>query len=184
MSVRLAIVGNIIDLGPRDHFSPGDLDAALKQAVETPLPAKAISELREAVAQAGSILYLADNAGEIVFDRLLLRQLPMEQVTLAVRGGATINDATRKDAREAGVDKLVTVIDNGTRIPGTYLPLCSEPFRQQFEKADLIISKGQGNYETLMSCKKPSLFFLFKVKCVGVSRYTGLPVGSMVCSKA
>ena len=91
---------------------------------------------------------------------------------------AVINDATRTDAEFAGLPELVTVIDNGSDAPGTLLDDCSDLFRQHFETADLIISKGQGNYETLRTSSRP-IHFLLRVKCEVTSRDTGVPVGHM-----
>ena len=101
------------------------------------------------VQQAEKILYLTDNAGEIVLDRLLIERLPLSRVTVAVRGGAILNDATREDAQTAGLDRLVRVMDNGSDALGTLLKECSESFQRCFRESDLIISKGQGNFETL-----------------------------------
>jgi len=128
---------------------------------------------------AKSILYLADNAGEIVFDRLLIEQLPRERVTVAVRGAPILNDVTWVDATTVGVDTLVKVIDNGSDAPGTVLADCSDAFQKQFAEADLIISKGQGNFETL-SDSPENIFFLFKAKCPVVADQVGCPVGTQV----
>ena len=122
---------------------------------------------------------LADNAGEIVFDRLLIEQLPIDRVTVAVRGYPVINDATLDDAETAGLTDIVDVISNGSDAPGTLLDDCSEAFRSRFEEADLIIAKGQGNYETLAQSPRP-IFFLLRVKCPVVARDLDYPVGSMV----
>ena len=124
-------------------------------------------------------MYLADNAGEIVLDRLLIERLPKGRVTVAVRGGAILNDALRADAEEAGLAELARIVDNGCRAPGTPLDAVSPAFRKLFEEADLIISKGQGNYETLSDVAAP-LVFLLKVKCPMVARHIGEPLGSLV----
>lgn len=178
MATRLAIAGNVIDLGAKAGLTQGDAGAAMAQAIEEPLLGN-MEEFRRAVNSAGKILYLADNAGEIVFDRLLIEQLSPERVTLAVRGAAVINDATILDALQAGLQGLVEVIDNGSDAPGTVLADCSEEFRRRFHEADLIISKGQGNFETLSGDAAP-IFFLFKVKCPVIALHTGLSVGTHV----
>lgn len=118
------------------------------------------------------VLYLCDNCGEIVFDGLLIRQLNKLgcQVTAAVREAPIINDATMADAQTCGLDKICSVISNGTRCPGTSLDACSEEFREHFRAADLIISKGMGNFETLSEVSAP-IFFLFTVKCSQVARH-------------
>jgi uncharacterized protein with ATP-grasp and redox domains len=125
------------------------------------------------------ILYLADNAGEIVFDRLLIKALPMEKITVAVRGAPVINDATLEDAETAGIRGIVPVIVNGSDAPGTLVKECSDEFRRAFDHADLIVSKGQGNYETLSGTTK-AVFFLLTVKCPIIGADIGAPVGSLV----
>jgi uncharacterized protein with ATP-grasp and redox domains len=122
---------------------------------------------------------LTDNAGEIVFDRFLIEQLPFDRVTVVVRGFPVINDATIADAETAGLTDIVEVMTNGSDAPGTILDDCSEEFRTRFAEADLIIAKGQGNYETLRECLRP-IFFLLRVKCPLVANDLDCPVGSMV----
>jgi uncharacterized protein with ATP-grasp and redox domains len=176
LAVRLAIAGNLIDLGPKSDLSEEEVVAAISRAEETPLRGD-IEAFRKRAASAADILYLADNAGEIVLDRLLIESLGPERVTVAVRGHPVINDATLEDARTAGLTDLVTVLANGSATPGTVLDGCSDEFRQRFERADLVISKGQGNYETLNEVAR-DIFFLFKVKCPVVAKMTRLPLGA------
>jgi uncharacterized protein with ATP-grasp and redox domains len=181
MAVRLAIAGNVIDMGINGSVT----EAELRQSVSRVLGDSFVGDLeefREAVSKARSILYLADNAGEIVFDRLLVEQLGIERVTLAVRGFPILNDATIEDARAAGLHDIVEVIDNGSDAPGTLLHECSREFVQRFSQADLIIAKGQGNFETL-SDEPRNIFFLFKVKCSVIADHTGLPLGSHVLGR-
>ena len=164
-AARLAIAGNIIDFGVG-----GSLDhEKVIQTIEGSFAASLFGDFsifEAAAAQARDILYLGDNTGEIVFDRLLIEQLGPEGVTLAVRGGPIINDATMEDAQSVGLTEVVRVIDNGADIPGTVLSECSEEFVQYFETADMIISKGQGNYETLSNVRNDRpIFFLFQTKC-------------------
>jgi uncharacterized protein with ATP-grasp and redox domains len=178
MALRLALAGNVIDMGVNSSVSPADLAAAVRQAMTASIQGS-LEEFRKAADEARTILYLADNAGEIVFDRLLIAQLGPERVTVAVRGGPVINDATLADAEAAGLRQMVRVIDNGSDAPGTLLHDCSEAFRRQFESADLIVAKGQGNFETL-SQEACTLFFLFKVKCPVIASHVGFPVGTHV----
>jgi uncharacterized protein with ATP-grasp and redox domains len=177
-AVRSAIAGNVIDFGINGGITEADLHLAMSQALSEPL-AGDVEQFREALGRAESILYLADNAGEIVFDRLLIEHLPVAKVVVGVRGRPIINDATRSDAHAAGLDEIVRVIDNGSAVPGTALDLCSEDFRDQFSRSDLIIAKGQGNFETLSDVAAP-IFFLFKVKCSVIASHVGLPLGSHV----
>ena len=123
-TVRLAIAGNIIDLGVKTSIKESDVEAIIRDCLTADFDSGQIEEFRNAVRRAGKILYLADNAGEIVFDRLLIEQLPVEKVTVVVKGGPVINDATMEDAEFAGLTEIVEVIDNGSDAPGTILESC------------------------------------------------------------
>lgn len=136
-----------------------------------------IDEFRKALESAGRILYLADNAGEIVFDRALIGMLPAGRVTVAVRGKPVINDATMSDAVVAGIPDIAAVIDNGSDAPGTVLADCSPAFIAEYRNSDLVVSKGQGNYETL-SDEKKNIFFLLKIKCRVVASHSGFGIGT------
>ena len=178
MAVRLAIAGNVIDVAVKGDVTQIDVHDSIAKALTEPFDGD-VAGFAEAVSEAESILYLADNAGEIVFDRLLLERLPLEKVTVAVRGLPVINDATMVDAQAAGITELAEVIDNGTDVPGTILSECSPAFRDRFNAADLVIAKGQGNYETLSNEDK-AVFFLLKVKCPVIARDIGGDVGTFV----
>lgn len=177
-AANLAIAGNIIDLGAKSGLAETDVHEALRHAAEKPLEGD-LAVFRNEVAKAVTILYLADNCGEIVFDTLLIEQLGPQRVTLAVRGVPIINDATMEDAVTAGLDQIVPTIGNGSDAPGTVLDDCSDEFKNAFESADLIVSKGQGNFETLSDCGK-NIFFLLKVKCPVVAASASRPVGTRV----
>lgn len=179
--VRLAIAGNLLDAGSKSRIALEDLSGHLDAVWDRPLVGS-VAELFKAADEARSILYLADNAGEIVFDRLLIEALPTGKITVAVRGFPVINDATLEDARTAGISELVTVISNGSDAPGTLLEECSEEFRHRYNQADLIISKGQGNYETLSGSSRP-VFFLLTVKCPMIGTNIGAPVGALVVKR-
>lgn len=178
MATRLAIAGNVIDLGAKAGLTEYDARTAVAGTMVEPLLGD-MEGFRRAVNAAGKILYLADNAGEIVFDRILIERLPAGRTTFAVRGGPVINDATLVDARQAGLHEVAEVIDNGSDAPGTVLANCSEEFLRHFHEADLIVSKGQGNFETLVGAAAP-IFFLFTVKCPVIASHAGLPVGTHV----
>lgn len=178
LAARLAIAGNVIDLGINGNLTEEDVRQALDQALVAPFFGEQ-DKFRQAVANAQSILYLADNAGEIALDRLLVEQISPERVTFAVRGAPVINDATLADARAVGLDKIVEVIDNGSDAPGTILSDCHPEFRRRFAAADLIIAKGQGNFETLNN-EPGNLFFLFKVKCPLIAGYVNQPQGTQM----
>jgi uncharacterized protein with ATP-grasp and redox domains len=177
-AIRLALAGNVIDLGAKSAVTASHVRQSVQHALSEPFVGET-NALRQAVSAAQDILYIADNAGEIVFDRLLIAQLPPAGVILAVRGAPVINDATMADARATGLDTLVAVIDNGSDAPGTLLDDCSEAFLQCYHRADLIIAKGQGNFETL-SDAPGNIFLLFQAKCPVIAAHVGQPVGTHI----
>jgi len=181
-AVRLAIAGNIIDFATNAAVDQSHVHAAVANSLTAPLDGPALAAFTEAVEHAQRILYLGDNAGEIVFDRLLIERLPREKMTFVVKGSPVINDATWQDAQIAGISDIVPVIDNGSDIPGTILEDCSPSFRERFAKADLVISKGQGNYESLSDAEK-TIFFMFKAKCHVITMDIGCEMGSMIVRK-
>lgn len=179
-AVRLAIAGNIIDFGvdPRNgNIHVHDTIASVLARVLSP---GSFDRLEASCRAAERILYIGDNAGEIVFDRLLVEQLPRERVTFAVRGGPVINDATLEDARDVGLCDRVRVIDSGCDAPGTVLELCTDAFLEHYEAADLVIAKGQGNFETLNTVEDKELYFLLLAKCPVIARHIGCAVGDAV----
>ncbi len=184
-ALRLAIAGNIIDFGPRSHISEEDVHNTIIQAF-TRKVAGDINEFASAITSARKILYIGDNAGEIVFDRLFIEQLPQGKIIFSVRGAPVINDATMADAEAVGMTKIVAVIDNGTDAPGTIVEKCSEDFRRHLAEADLVIAKGQGNYESLsgMDLVAGKIYFIFMVKCRVVAKHIGLDIGSLALNKA
>ena len=181
--VRMAIAGNIIDFGATSSVEDATIASHIEAAWSAPLLGNSVDDLRAAVAGAGDILYLGDNAGEIVFDRMLIEQLPAERITYVVKAAPVINDATRADAEQAGLIDMVNVIDNGSDAPGTLLDTCSDAFRRRFAEADLVISKGQGNYESL-SDSVGDIFFLLKVKCRVIARDLGCEMGSLMLKRS
>lgn len=183
---RLAIAGNVIDFGIFDSI---DVQGTVRRALEGDIVRDDYPAFKKEIdGRAGEILYLLDNAGEIVFDRVLIEELAARgaRVTAVVKGSEIINDATLKDAEEAGLTALCEVIDNGSDAVGTILGTCSPAFRERFASAPLIISKGQGNFETLLgeSGRADEIFFLFQAKCGVVSDFLGVPLGSMLLKKA
>jgi len=181
-AVRLAIAGNIIDLGVKTLVSDSDIQKTINDSLTASFDRAMVEQLRSDAECAQNILYLADNAGEIVFDRLLIEQLPTEKVTVVVKGKPVINDATMEDAKYIGLTDIVEVIDNGSDAPGTILETCSQDFRDRFENADLIIAKGQGNYETLSNSDK-KIFFILKAKCPVIAEHLGCEIGDMILGR-
>ncbi len=178
-ALRIAAAGNIIDAGLRPDVDAKAIVTALRAAANAPVCEHTLVRLRERLASAQSILYVADNAGELVFDRLVLDQLPTGRVTLVVRGGPILNDATIDDLVPSGIDPAMPVIASGDDAPGTVLDACSAELRAAFAAADLVISKGQGNFETLEGCGR-EVFFALTVKCPAVAALSGQEVGSLV----
>jgi len=180
-AVRLAIAGNIIDFGVNSVVEQSQVEKTIADSLTEPLDMEAMEEFRDATSHAEDILYLGDNTGEIVFDRLLIEQLPYENITFVVKGGPILNDATMEDAQVVGLTDIVNVIDNGSDAPGTILESCSEAFCRRFDKSDLVIAKGQGNFETLSDIDK-NVFFMLQPKCVVLARHLGCEIGSLVLS--
>lgn len=179
MAARLAIAGNVIDMGSNGNLTEADVRQSLSKALTEPFFGEE-DRFQQAIAQAKSVLYLADNAGEIAFDQLLIeqiiKQVSPERVTLVVRGAPVLNDATLIDVHTVGIDRIVEAINNGSDAPGTILNDCSEELRRRFAEADLIVAKGQGNFETL-SNNPSNIFFLFKVKCAVIANLVNQPIG-------
>lgn len=175
-AVKLAIAGNIIDSGAKTGLSEKDITDTVNSVFSETVMGD-IDEFIKNALKAKHILFLADNAGEIFFDSLLIEKLGHPNIILAVRGYPVINDATIEDAAAAGLHKIVNIIENGSDAPGTVLEECSDEFRKYFTEADLVIAKGQGNYETLCDEKK-NIYFLLKIKCPVIAEHTGFPVGS------
>jgi uncharacterized protein with ATP-grasp and redox domains len=181
-SARLAISGNVIDFG---IFTSIDIENSIRRSLETNIAVDDFISFRSEVGKAEEILYLLDNAGEVVFDRLLIEELTAagKKVTAAVKGSAVLNDVTIDDARQAGLPALCEVIDNGSDGIGTILEWTSPEFRSKYEAAPLVISKGQGNFETLAGNGKKT-FYLFQSKCDVVSKELGLSPGSMLLKRS
>lgn len=178
-AVRLAIAGNIIDYGVKRDLDIGSVYDAMDHALAAELDLDMLENMRAAIERSGEILYVGDNSGEIVFDRLLIELLPREKITFVVRGRPVLNDAVMEDARTAGITELVEVIDTGSDAPGMIIEDCSEECRARFERADMVIAKGQGNFETLYETDK-DIFFLFKAKCHVIADHVGVEQGAIV----
>jgi len=179
-SLRLSIAGNIIDYGQAKGVDDSSIRESIEESLRVDLDMDLIKRLYKEIEESKNLLYIADNAGEIFFDKLFIENVPARNISFAVRGRPVINDATREDAIEAGIDKICRLIDTGDDTPGIILEDCSEEFVSEFEDADLIISKGQGNFETLSDMRGKKIYFLFKIKCIPVSEETSKRLGSTV----
>ncbi len=181
LALRLAIGGNIIDYGAMHSF---DVDAAMKRCLSAPFvidDSHGLVQRVNEIGRGGKVLYLADNSGEIVYDTLVVEALVKQglEVTVVVKSGPIINDALLADAHACGLEKVARIIENGTACPGTPLDICSPELLQAFKEAELIISKGQGNFETLSEAD-PEIFFLLTVKCSMVGAHLADISGKMV----
>ncbi len=175
----IAIAGNVIDFGSHQHF---DLEKELTAALEKPLAIDHYESFRRSINKARTVLYLGDNAGETVLDRLLIETIGKNTI-YAVRDIPIINDATVEDARKSGLDSVARIMSSGCDAPGTILDRCSPEFMEIFRTADVIISKGQGNLECLSEETGP-IFYLLKVKCSVITRSLGAPRGEMILKDA
>jgi len=187
--LKIAGAGNIIDFGPKLTLDPNGsieqiVNDSFTRALQEPLDSAQYLAFKEKLAVADEILYLGDNTGEIVCDKILIEELVQrgKSVTFVTRGAPTINDVTLADARYVGLDRVAAVMTNGSDAPGTRLSDCSPEFMEAFESAQLIISKGQGNFEGLSDVPGP-IFFLFKVKCPVIAREVEARIGAVVLRK-
>lgn len=166
--IQTAITGNYIDFGAMSDVNEEQLNLLLGKRDEIRLDPKELEYLQEELGRAKRMVYLLDNAGEIVLDKIFMGSLkklyPNLQITAVVRGFPVLNDATMEDAKETGLTDMVRVLSNGSDIPGTSLQKISEEARREICSADLCIAKGQGNFETLQGCGE-NVYYLFLCKC-------------------
>ncbi|AFV98391.1 MULTISPECIES: ARMT1-like domain-containing protein [unclassified Sulfuricurvum] len=181
-TLKTAVVGNVIDLAAEVSF---DLHDAIMSVFHTPFAHDDTEALREALRSAKSVLYIGDNAGEHLFDALaigfLQKLYPDIDVTYMVRGNPIINDVTLKEAKEAGMDEICTLVNSGVPTPGFVYELASSEAQKLFDSADLIIAKGMGNYECMTPIPRKNICFLLKVKCSVVAHSLDRNIGDIVC---
>ena len=169
MGLKVCLSGNSIDVMQGQKISEELLKRAIDSSLKQRLDDNKIKLLKDKIQKAKNILFIGDNSGEIVFDKVFIELLKDEflkngKITYVVRGGPTLNDATMEDAILVGMDKVVEVITTGAALPAAYFPLCSGEFLECYANSDLVISKGMGNLEALIDEKK-DIFFLLKIKC-------------------
>jgi len=174
-AAHLAIAGNIIDSAVIPEC---DIEREIFSLADRPLAVDDTQRLCEALDGASSVLYIGDNVGETVFDRVFIEEITAP-VTYVVRDRPVLNDVTVQDALDSGLGGLARILPSGSASPGAVLPECSDEFLDLFEKADVVVSKGQGNYEALSDAPRP-IFFLLRAKCPVVARDLGVEVGSLV----
>lgn len=178
-ALRIAIAGNVIDFGAQIEF---ELEQDINEVLTKKFSIFNYETLKEKLKKEKEILYLGDNTGETVFDRVLIEEIKNiydSKIIYAVKESPIINDATKEDAIFAGIDKIADIISTGCNSPGIVLEYCNQTFLNLYNNSKLIISKGQGNFETLEQEKKP-IFFLFKVKCNVVAEYLSVPRESII----
>lgn len=176
IALRAAIMGNTIDMGANPGF---DIFNEINTFFSDKIVLNQYHDFKEQVSEASTVLYIGDNYEESLFDQLLIEQIGGERVVFAVRSKPVLNDIIMKDALSTGMNKICRVIDSGSTIAGTNMSEVTDEFRELFEKADAVISKGQGNFETLLNSER-KIWFLFKVKCEAIAQRSGFNVGKSV----
>jgi len=174
-AVELCIAGNVIDFGPSNSH---DIELAVQQVLKAGKSIFHFVEFSSMLESAKTVLILADNAGETVFDRLLMESID-KHYYYAVKSEPTINDALFEDAIASGIEQVAQIVKNGSPAGGTHLPSSSEEFKVLFSSVAMVISKGQANIESLVT-EKRQIFFLFKVKCALLQKKHGLPLNEFV----
>lgn len=181
-ALRFSIAGNIMDFGMRSTWDSTKVDESFAKAETVPLDERMVQSLYNEISSAEIVLVIGDNAGETVFDSLFIKSFPgSAKVYYGVKGSAVINDATESDAKAAGLDMVAEILPSGADAQGTLLDQCSDDFLKVFNKADVVIAKGQGNFETLGSVSR-NIYFLFQVKCQVIAEHYGLTHGNWFVS--
>jgi len=173
-AIRISALGNILDAGNPNSYN---IDEEIARLFDDRIWGESLEIFRKKLSDADSLLILADNAGEAVFDKVLIEVLNVP-VIYAVKSAPAFDDALLIDARQAGIDKVAKLIESGTPYLGTYIPSCTPEFQDLFQNSPLVLAKGQANFETLNDNNR-DIFFLLKVKCDVISKEIGYPVGSL-----
>lgn len=183
-AVKYAIMGNIIDFSPMYHTDITDVMKLFDAADQQKLTINHTNDLINDIKTSQTLLYLGDNCGEICLDLLMLKQIkifnPQLHIYFGVRGCPVVNDSIEEDAYLVGIDQYATIISNGDSSLGTVLNRTSVEFQEVYRKADVVIAKGQANFESLSEEDK-NIYFLLMVKCAVISQYTGVALKSLVC---
>lgn len=188
--IQYAMIGNYIDFGARITVTEEHLTELLDAPDRFVIDEKQYGEFTTDLEKARKLVYLTDNCGEIVMDKLLIKQIkekyPDIELTVMVRGAEVINDATIEDAIQVGMFDIAKVIPNGSDIAGTWVEEISDEAKAALDEADVIISKGQGNFETLRKCGR-NIYYIFLCKCdlfantFQVSKLTGMLINEKYC---
>lgn len=176
-ALRLAVVGNLIDFGARHSFDKDALRNRINNQSEIEFAIDFSNQLLHRLRKAKSLFYIGDNCGEIVFDKLFIEEIkkanPDIVVNFAVRGDAILNDVTLDDALEVGMDKIANIVSSKMAVPGTILSKTPKEFQNLFHESDIVIAKGQGNYESLSDIKRNDLYLILMAKCQYVANTVG-----------
>lgn len=184
-AVKYAVIGNIIDFNPIYNRTMEEIMKFINDAEHLAFTINHVKALQKDIQEAKTLLYLGDNCGEICLDKLLIKQIKKEnpnlKVYFGVRGAAVVNDSVEADAYDVGIDEYAAIISNGDYALGTVLERTSEAFRKIFESADVVIAKGQANYECLSEYEKKKIYFLLMAKCQVIANDIGVGTNSLVC---
>lgn len=181
MAIRLAIAGNIIDYGALAEF---DIKSTVKEVLKKKFAVSDYKRFKKDLKRAKFLLYVGDNAGEIVFDKVLIEELVNKvKVIFAVKSKPVLNDVLLADAKMVGMDKVVKVVESGSDFAGTIPAKGNKEFKKLYRQADIIIAKGQGNFET-MDQEKENIYFLLKMKCPCLARASGLRAGDIILKRS
>jgi damage-control phosphatase, subfamily I len=182
-ALKIAAAGNIIDFGVKNHADL-DIEKELGSIDQREFGIYNYDEFYKHLSTANVLLYICDNSGEIVLDKIFIEELkkafPSLDIICALRERPIINDAVLNDALDVGLDQVSTVISSGSVYPGTILEETSSEFRKIFDTSDIIISKGQGNFETLLDGATEKMFFILRIKCEMMARLSNAQLGDLV----
>ena len=183
-ATKIAVAGNVIDLAAEVTF---DLQEELLKIFEIDFAHDDFGRLKKKLSNAASVLVIGDNVGEHIFDYVFIQTLqelyPNAVVSYMVRGVPIINDVTLKEAKEAGFDKLCNLVDSGVNTPGFDYTRATDAAKELYDSADVVISKGMGNFESLSPTHREDVYFLLKVKCNVVANFLGKEVGDIICKR-
>ncbi len=187
-AIKYSMMGNYIDFGAMDKVDENKLLTFIDEALNIEVPQEEFLRFQEELKHAKHLVFLTDNCGEVVFDKLLIKTIstlyPKIKIDIIVRGHDVLNDATMDDARQVGLYDIANVYDNGTAIAGTCLDRISKETRIKIDNADLTIAKGQGNFETLRYCGL-NIYYIFMCKCTmfaerfNVPRFSGMFINDL-----
>jgi len=181
-ATKIAVAGNVIDLAAEVAF---DLEEELSKIFETEFAHNDFVQFKRSLESAATVLVIGDNVGEHIFDYVFIETLqklyPNAEFSYMVRGVPIINDVTMKEAKEAGFDKLCNLVDSGVNTPGFDYERANDVAKELYDSADVVISKGMGNFESLSPTHRENVCFLLKVKCNVVANFLGAAVGDIIC---